>query len=136
MERNLMATRDGDSSSGELIDKSHKHALGQPAPISNATAPTDYLNVQQQPAVPLPMRPTLPIPFLQNVSSNENSQPKLSNLIAGARRRSTWLRIRQAFGGKSQCEDLIGNESAITVSTPVDDKIDTKVAINLYWFFN
>lgn len=122
-----MATGDGDSSSGELIDKSHKHAVGQASPISNASAPTDYLNVQQQPTVPLPMRPTLPIPFLQNVSSSEGSQPKLSNLIAGARRRSTWLRIRQAFGSRPYGEDLIGNESAITVSTPVDDKIDTKV---------
>jgi len=131
MERNLMVPHDGDSNSGELIDKSHKHITNISVP-AQAPLPSEYLNVP--PAPQPPPRPSVPIPFLQNVNS-EPTQPKMSNVVAGAGRKSTWKRIRQVLsGGRDQAgEILINHESAINVSTPIEEKLPTKVSEMLYF---
>lgn len=161
LERNLMPPHNFDSNSSELIDKSQKHLSKN---LDSSAIVNDYLNLYvsnptQNLANPSfntysthsePVtRSNAPIPFLQNVNTENSCQlPKQSNLPKVPARKMTWRNFMKVFENRRKGSDmspqidcnansnLIVNESGDHLTTPTASlevaltkgKLETKVA--------
>lgn len=151
-----MLPHDLESNSSTLIDKSHKHIA--PDDIESSAIVNEYLqfyssnptqnfinpsyNGYSNHSEPM-LRTNVPIPFLQNVNS-ENTVPKQSNIPRPNNRgkKINWNNFKKFFESKRKSDDispqidcnvksnLIANENGANLSTPtvsLETKFETRV---------